>query len=156
MTPMALMSRPVFSVSEGNVITLTVHHRAGNPVADGVPFEYPVVAGSGWVKVGPGIVVVGLLEESLQEILERIARENQAGQVADPPYTGQRKGCLVPRLKGRSLKGARRRLRESGCTVGQVRKIGKTTPRTGRVIKQSLKPWKLLGPGAMVDLTLAR
>lgn len=35
------------SVSEGDVITLTVHHRVGNPSA-GEPFVYPVVAGKGW------------------------------------------------------------------------------------------------------------
>lgn len=32
----------------GNVITLTVHHRQGNPAAGGAPFVYPVSAGTGW------------------------------------------------------------------------------------------------------------
>lgn len=36
-------------VSEGNVITLVVHHRAGNPLT-GEPFVYPVVSGSGFER----------------------------------------------------------------------------------------------------------
>lgn len=35
-------------VSEGDVITLIVHHREGNPAPGGAPFTYPVVAGPGW------------------------------------------------------------------------------------------------------------
>ncbi len=33
---------------EGNVLTLTVHHRAGNPKAGNTPFVYPVTSGVGW------------------------------------------------------------------------------------------------------------
>lgn len=35
------------AVSEGKIITLFVHHRAGNPLT-GEPFEYPVTSGKGW------------------------------------------------------------------------------------------------------------
>ena len=35
------------AVSEGKIITLLVHHRAGNPETD-EPFEYPVTSGKGW------------------------------------------------------------------------------------------------------------
>jgi hypothetical protein len=35
------------SVSEGDIVTLFVHHRAGNP-ATGAPFDYPITAGEGW------------------------------------------------------------------------------------------------------------
>ena len=35
-------------VSSPNVVTLTVHHRAGNPAAGGVPFTYPILEGAGW------------------------------------------------------------------------------------------------------------
>jgi hypothetical protein len=36
------------SVSLPNIVTLTVHHREGNPAAGGAPFTYPILAGSGW------------------------------------------------------------------------------------------------------------
>lgn len=32
----------------GNVLTLTVHHRAGIPTAGGAPFTYPITQGLGW------------------------------------------------------------------------------------------------------------
>jgi hypothetical protein len=46
------------SVSGGNVITLTVHHLAGNPAQDGAPFDYPINVGPGWEDGGfhPAIV----------------------------------------------------------------------------------------------------
>lgn len=37
-----------FAVTQPNILTLTVHHREGNPVAGGVPFDYPVTGGAGW------------------------------------------------------------------------------------------------------------
>jgi hypothetical protein len=33
------------AVSGSDVITLTVHHRDGNPLAGGAPFAYPILAG---------------------------------------------------------------------------------------------------------------
>jgi hypothetical protein len=40
------------SVSSPSVVTLTVHHRAGNPAAGGAPFTYPILDGSGF-EAGP-------------------------------------------------------------------------------------------------------
>ena len=36
------------AVTPPNILTLTVHHRAGNPARGGAPFDYPISAGSGW------------------------------------------------------------------------------------------------------------
>jgi hypothetical protein len=36
------------AVTGPDVVTLTVHHREGNPLAGGAPFDYPVIAGAGW------------------------------------------------------------------------------------------------------------
>ncbi|HVY77515.1 MAG TPA: hypothetical protein VG898_03315 [Solirubrobacterales bacterium] len=36
------------SLSGDNVITLTVHHRAGDPSKGGASFDYPVMVGKGW------------------------------------------------------------------------------------------------------------
>jgi hypothetical protein len=44
-------------VRPGNVITLLVHHRAGNPAAGGAPFDYPIEAGGGW-ELGSGPVQI--------------------------------------------------------------------------------------------------
>lgn len=36
------------TVTQPNIVTLTVHHREGNLAAAGAPFTYPILAGSGW------------------------------------------------------------------------------------------------------------
>jgi hypothetical protein len=35
-------------ITKEDVITLTVHHREGNPAAAGAPFTYPITGGTGW------------------------------------------------------------------------------------------------------------
>lgn len=64
-------------------------------------------------------------------------------------------GCRVPKLKGRSLKAAKKRIRKGGCKVGKVKKQGEATAKTGKVSKQSPKPGKVLPPNAKVKVTLA-
>ncbi len=59
--------------------------------------------------------------------------------------------CTVPKLKGKKLKVAVKRVRRAGCTLGKV--SGKRT-RSGRVIRQSPNPGKVLGRGARVNVRL--
>jgi hypothetical protein len=139
------------AVSDGNVVTLTVHHRAGNSAADGAPFIYPVVGGPGFV-IGPVEVVVGPFDEQeLREARERIERENRA-QVSDEGRPQVR--CLVPRLKGRSLKKAAQRLRKANCKLGEISRGRNVTAKTGKVVKQSPKAGAGLAGGAVVNVTL--
>jgi hypothetical protein len=144
------------SVSAGNVITLVVHHRAGNPAAGGAPFAYPILAGEGW-EGGPFINPVAgpKDEQELREERERIARE---ASEAAPGAGGGRasEGCLVPRLRGRSLRAAKKRLEEAGCGVGTVRKRQSATAETARVVKQNPRPGGVLAPGATVTVLLGR
>lgn len=115
------------AVSEGDVITLTVHHRAGNPAAGGAPFRHPVTAGLGW-------------EGGFHTYYVVMPR----GEVAEPAPT-----CVVPKLTGRSLAGSRARLTNAGCKLGAVRgKRGKGT----KVVKQFRVPGTVLGAGAKVAI----
>lgn len=62
-------------------------------------------------------------------------------------------GCVVPRLKGKKLKAAKRALNRADCKVGKVtRRKGKP----GKVLKQSAKPGKVLASGAKVNLTVGK
>jgi hypothetical protein len=71
-------------VSEGDVITLVVHHRAGNPTA-GAPFTYPILEGQGWEGGYFTEIVKGPPDEQeLREERERIAREGSKA----PPDSG--------------------------------------------------------------------
>jgi len=63
-------------------------------------------------------------------------------------------GCVVPRLAGRKLKGAKKSIRKRDCLVGKVRKRKGVTAKTGRVVKQRPKPGKVLPPGTRVNVKL--
>lgn len=138
-----------------DILTLVVHHRAGNPAAGGAPFVYPVVAGSGWEGGFEPVVIVGPLDEQeLREERERIAREKQ--EVLEREWAQERvsSGCLVPRLKGKSLKASKKLLRDGECLIGAVRKQKGATSKAGKVVKQSPKPGALLAPWTTVKVTL--
>jgi IPT/TIG domain-containing protein/PASTA domain-containing protein len=67
---------------------------------------------------------------------------------------GTQSTCVVPRLQGKKLKGAKKQLRRANCRIGSARKRKGATARTGRVVRQSLKPGKRLPPGTKVSFTL--
>jgi IPT/TIG domain/PASTA domain len=64
--------------------------------------------------------------------------------------------CVVPKLKDNKLKAAKTRLRNAGCKIGKVKKLGGATPKTGKVTKQSPKPRKVRVPGTKVNITLEK
>jgi PASTA domain len=57
--------------------------------------------------------------------------------------------CVVPNLKGKTLKAAKQALKANSCTLGTV-----TGPRTGTVKSQKPAPGKTLKPGAKVNVRL--
>lgn len=119
------------AVTQPNVITLTVHHRAGNPAAGGAPFLYPIVAGVGW-------------EGGFQTHV-----------VATPPpeaMPGKQASCRVPRLLHRSLREVRKILRKYGCKLGEVR--GERS-RGAWVVKQYPRRGRVLPAGGEVDVKVA-
>jgi PASTA domain len=140
------------AVSDGNVLTLTVHHRAGNPLADGAPFDYPVVSGSAWTAIGQGGTVPPPLELSVNGVPEQFT---QANTWSGPARLSGSPQCLVPKLAGRSLAASRKRLRSAHCKIGRVRKRNRTLGTPGRVIKQSPRAGTVLAGGAKVNVTLA-
>lgn len=63
--------------------------------------------------------------------------------------------CVVPKLAKKTLKQAKRALRNADCRPGKVRKLKGATAKDGVVSKQSLKQGKIRNPGTKVNLTLA-
>jgi hypothetical protein len=61
-------------------------------------------------------------------------------------------GCVVPKLKGKSLKTSRRVLRNAGCKLGKV--TGKQG-KNAKVVKQSPRPRQVLVPDTKVSVTVA-
>ena len=68
--------------------------------------------------------------------------------------TGLRK-CVVPNLKGRTLKNAKRALATAHCALGKVTKK-KSKRRPGRVLRQSRTPGRPLTGGTKIAVTISR
>ncbi|MGN6662923.1 MAG: PASTA domain-containing protein [Solirubrobacterales bacterium] len=64
------------------------------------------------------------------------------------------KACVVPKLSGKKLKAAKKKLRKASCKLGKVKREKGVTGKTGKVVKQSPKPGKQLAPGSKVKVTL--
>jgi hypothetical protein len=75
---------------------------------------------------------------------------------AEAPGGYAYEGCVVPRLKGISLRAVRRTLSRDKCKVGQVRKRHRATVALGRVKRQSPHQGAVLPLGGTVNVTLGR
>lgn len=63
--------------------------------------------------------------------------------------------CVVPKLRGRTLAVAKRRLRGAGCRLGRVKKVhAVSSSKRGKVVKQVPKPGRVLAPGSKVTLKI--
>ena len=60
----------------------------------------------------------------------------------------------MPKLRSKSLRAAKKKLKKAGCKAGKVKKRGGATARTGEVIAQSKNAGKKLAPGTKVNVTL--
>ncbi|HVY97633.1 MAG TPA: PASTA domain-containing protein [Solirubrobacterales bacterium] len=107
------------ALSEGDLITLAVHHRVGDPAALGAPFTYPIVEGPGW-------------KGGFQTNQVQMPPPEQPPTPPAPQPT-----CHVPSLKHDSLGQARAQLRAAGCALAGVHRRPGVTARSGRVVKQS-------------------
>jgi hypothetical protein len=63
-------------------------------------------------------------------------------------------GCVVPKLKGKTLKQAKRAIRNADCKLGKV--SGDKKSKVAEVTKQGPKAGKVLVPGAKVSVTLVK
>lgn len=65
--------------------------------------------------------------------------------------------CVVPNVRNRPLKRAKRLLRRQGCKLGHVKKVkAPNAKKVGKVLKQAPKPGRILNPGARVRIQLGR
>lgn len=76
-----------------------------------------------------------------------------AGTAASP-QTFAYEGCVVPKLKGKSLRAAKKRAKKADCGIGKVKLTKEATAKSGEVVKQKPKPGKVLVPGTKVNVTL--
>jgi hypothetical protein len=62
-------------------------------------------------------------------------------------------GCVVPKLKGKKLKPAKKALGRADCKLGKVKRA---EGKPGKVIKQSPKPGKVIKSGSKVSVTVGQ
>lgn len=62
--------------------------------------------------------------------------------------------CVVPRLRGKTMKAVRRVLGNAECELRGVKRLDGATAKTGRVSKQSVAPGTTLRFGAEITVTL--
>ena len=131
-----------------DVVTLTVHHREGNPAAAWAPFDYPVVGGSGWPGGFQTIVV---------EMKNPLGEPGQTVIEANPPASTEPAPvpiCKVPSLRGDSLRGAKNRLRAAHCGIGAVHLAAGATLDKGKVVKQFHAAGTELAAGAPIAVKI--
>jgi hypothetical protein len=63
--------------------------------------------------------------------------------------------CTVPKLKGTTLKAAKRRIRGADCHVGKLTKRKGATAKNGEVVQQVPKPGATVPENTQVKVTLA-
>lgn len=134
-------------VSEGEVLTVTVHHREGS-------YVYPVTAGEGWTATykEPVIVKGPPDEKELEEARRRTEEANLAAVIA--PVGVPTVSCEVPAIQGFSLKAAKARLRAAHCSIGRVHLATGAGAGKGTVVKQFRAAGTELGAGAPVAVKL--
>jgi hypothetical protein len=119
----------------GDIITLIVHHRAGNPIAGGAPFDYPVLAGPGFEsRYQPAIVQMPPVE------VLGVASSNDDH-------------CVVPVLKGKSLRASRKQLARRDCSLGRVFRK-RNSGKSAKVFEQNPRAGATLSPGGSVSVKL--
>jgi len=128
-----------------NEVTLTVHHREGNPAMGGVPFDYPVVGGPGWEGGFISEEIKGPLDESELKVQPLPPPAEEV-----PPAAPT---CEVPDLVDRTLNSARRALHRAGCRLGSVH--GHRHPGA-RIVKQYRPAYTVRPAGAAVGVKLGR
>jgi IPT/TIG domain/PASTA domain len=74
--------------------------------------------------------------------------------VAPAPILKKAPKCVVPNLKGKNLKAAKKALVKGQCKIGKVTKLAGATPKTGKIAKQGSKAGAKLAAGAKVAVTL--
>jgi hypothetical protein len=127
------------SLGEGDVVTMVIHHREGNPAAGGAPFVYPITGGPGWAG-GFRTISVELTEHH--------------SPTTEPPPPSAAPTCTVPSLRNLSLRAAKARLRGADCAIGQVRLAAGATKGKGKVVKQFRPAGTELVTGAPVAIKL--
>ncbi len=95
--------------------------------------------------IAPRAVGPGAVEVSVTTIAGK--------SVVNPPRVFTYTACVVPKLRNKSLKAARKALKKGGCKLGTVKRP-KGLGAAAKVVKQGAKPGTDLAPKSKVNVKL--
>jgi hypothetical protein len=78
-----------------------------------------------------------------------------AAAVAPAPPAQPTPECVVPKLHGKKLKAARKKVAKADCKLGKVTRKG-TAGKRAKVVKQKPKPGTTRAPRSKVNVVLGR
>ena len=84
------------------------------------------------------------------------ARAATASFTVNPPPPPPAKKCVVPKLKGKTVKAAKRTLKSHHCTLGKVKHAFSSKVKKGHVSSQKRKAGKHLKHYARVSVTASK
>jgi len=76
--------------------------------------------------------------------------------VTTAPVTTPAPSCVVPKLRGRGLKGAKKALRGANCKPGKVVRRYSGKVNKGKLVRTGPRPGKVLPAGSQVKLIVSR
>lgn len=140
---------PAFgSVTGGTVLTITGKNFSNASAVEfgSTPASYTVDSDTEITVTTPRVLGPGTVDVAITTI----AGENANTRYDDYVY----RACVVPAVKGKTLKAAKTLLRRRGCKLGHVKKVEAPARKEGKVLKQTPRAGKVLAPGARVRINL--
>jgi Tol biopolymer transport system component len=103
---------------------------------------------------GEGIYTANANGTDVQQVTSSPAFDHEADWGPHPLFA--KPPCVVPKLKGKTLRGAKRSIKSHDCSVGEIKHARSRTIEKGHVISQSPKPGRRLNHGAKVNLKVSK
>jgi hypothetical protein len=139
------------SVTGGTVLTITGKNFANASAVEfgSIPAaSFTVDSDTEITASAPGVLRPGKVDVAITTV----AGENANTRYDDYVY----RACVVPSVKGKTLKRAKSALRRAGCKLGHGKKVEASKKKEGKVLKQNPRPGKVLAPGARVRINLGK
>jgi hypothetical protein len=138
------------SVTGGTVLTIAGKNflNASSVKFGTTPASFSVDSDTEITVTTPRVLRPGRVDVSITTI----AGENANTRFDDYVY----RACVVPAVKGKTLKKAKSLLRRGGCKLGHVKKVQAPAKKVGKVLKQTPRPGKVLAPGSRVRVNLGK
>jgi hypothetical protein len=125
------------------------------PIRQGDLFGFDAPAGANWGTNGAFPATIDLNWSPPLQDGSAPGRASDLTSASELAVQGTIRYCVVPKVRGKSPKRAKRLLREADCTVGNVRKSNKQRKKK-KVLRQSEAPGTSISDTQPVNLKVSR